>query len=43
MADHGDFYIGYQAHAPAGLKLFLRRTVLGLVLLAALVAGERDG
>ena len=39
MAERDDFYIGYQAQAPAGLEPFLRRTVLGLVLLAALVAG----
>ena len=39
MADRDDFYIGYQAQAPAGVKPFLRRAVLGLLLLAALAAG----
>ena len=37
--EHGDgFYVGYQRQAPAGLGRFLRRTVLGLLLLAGLVA-----
>lgn len=38
MAGRDDFYIGYQGQAPAGLARFLRRTVAGLLLAAALVA-----
>ena len=38
MAERGDFYVGYQRRAPAGLGRFLRRTTAALVLLAAAVA-----
>lgn len=38
MAERGDFYIGYQGRAPAGLGRFLRRATVALIVLAAAVA-----
>ncbi len=38
MAGSDDFYVGYQPHAPGELGRHLRRTVLALLLLAAVVA-----
>ena len=43
MPGGDDFYIGYQRQAPAGLARFLRRTVVGLLLAAAVVAAALAG
>ena len=34
----GEFYVGYQPHAPRGITIILRRVVLALVVTAVLVA-----